>query len=131
MRLAITQETIDAWAQMTGDRNPLHVDEDFARASPFGGTIAHGHLALAAMLEVVAASRPTAFALREVRYRSPLRPGHDYAVSIDGSGHVEVRGASDGVVVADGRVDDSGNRELGSAVPVRRRSGRGSSSTRG
>ena len=38
----VTREDIDRFADVTGDRNPIHVDEDFARGSRFGKPIAHG-----------------------------------------------------------------------------------------
>ena len=44
--LEVTQERIDAFAEATGDHQWIHVDEARAKASPFGGTIAHGYLTL-------------------------------------------------------------------------------------
>jgi len=43
----VTQGCIDAYAVASGDYNPIHLDPDFAAATPFGGTIAHGMLLLA------------------------------------------------------------------------------------
>ena len=43
----VTQEDIDAFAQITGDHQWIHVDVEWAkRESPFGTTIAHGNLTL-------------------------------------------------------------------------------------
>jgi acyl dehydratase len=42
----ITQGRIDAFADCTEDRQFIHVDPEAARATPFGGTIAHGFLTL-------------------------------------------------------------------------------------
>lgn len=42
----VTQETIDRYADLSGDHNPLHVDPEFAGRTPFGSTIAHGPIAL-------------------------------------------------------------------------------------
>lgn len=42
----VDQATIDAFAQVTGDHQFIHVDPERARATPFGGTIAHGFLTL-------------------------------------------------------------------------------------
>ena len=42
----ITQDVIDAFADATGDHQFIHVDEEKARETPFGGTIAHGLLTL-------------------------------------------------------------------------------------
>lgn len=38
----VTREMIRTYADLTGDHTPVHVDEDFARASHFGGIVAHG-----------------------------------------------------------------------------------------
>lgn len=41
----ITAEDVDNFAKVTGDCNPIHLDEDYAaKATPFGGRIAHGML---------------------------------------------------------------------------------------
>ena len=42
----IDQARIDAFAEVTEDRQLIHVDPEAARATPFGGTIAHGFLTL-------------------------------------------------------------------------------------
>lgn len=43
----VTQQVIDAYAEATGDFNPIHVDSDYAAKGPFGRTIAHGLMTLA------------------------------------------------------------------------------------
>ncbi|MBM0169880.1 MaoC family dehydratase [Altererythrobacter sp. C41] len=45
--LAIEQDRVDAFAEVTGDHQWIHVDVERAKAGPFGGTIAHGYLTLA------------------------------------------------------------------------------------
>jgi 3-hydroxybutyryl-CoA dehydratase len=74
----ITQEKIQRYAEASGDFNPIHVDEEYARRSPFGGTIAHGMLVLAYMSGMMA----DAFGRRwlsggrlKVRFKAPARPG--------------------------------------------------------
>lgn len=42
----IDQARIDAFAEVTEDRQFIHIDPEAARATPFGGTIAHGFLTL-------------------------------------------------------------------------------------
>jgi len=42
----VTQEMVDAFAELTGDHQWIHSDVERARAGPFGGTIAHGFLTL-------------------------------------------------------------------------------------
>lgn len=46
MTLAIDMETIQSYAELTQDFNPIHVDADFAAKTPLGGVIAHGTLSL-------------------------------------------------------------------------------------
>ena len=40
----VTPSDLADFAQVSGDRNPLHMDEDYAEASPFRGRVAHGML---------------------------------------------------------------------------------------
>ena len=39
----VTQADVDAFAELTGDRQWIHIDPVRARETPFGGTIAHGY----------------------------------------------------------------------------------------
>jgi acyl dehydratase len=75
----ITQPMIDAYAEISGDFNPIHVDPVAAAQSPFAGTIAHGCIPLEPIFQAVAQwsgreTFPEGAALR-VRYRAPSRPG--------------------------------------------------------
>lgn len=51
----ISQERLNAYAQASGDSNPLHLDATFAANTPFGGIIAHGMLTLAFVGEMMTA----------------------------------------------------------------------------
>jgi acyl dehydratase len=42
----ITQDRVNQFADATGDHQWIHVDQEKAKAGPFGGTIAHGYLTL-------------------------------------------------------------------------------------
>ena len=77
----VTQDTIDAYADLSGDYNPLHVDAEVAARSEFGGTIAHGPIALhsffrslTAWLGVDALPPRTEIG---ITYRAPTRPGDE------------------------------------------------------
>jgi len=79
---AVTQEAIDAFADVTGDHQWIHVDPERAKSTPFGGTIAHGYytLALAPMFnEQIFGLQGFAFAvnygLNKVRFPAPLPVG--------------------------------------------------------
>lgn len=74
----LSQEQLIRYADASGDQNPIHIDEAFARATPFGGTIAHGMLVLAAISEMMAATFGDAWLTGgklRVRFRAPARPG--------------------------------------------------------
>ena len=51
----ISQERLNAYADASGDGNPLHLDAAFAADTPFGGIIAHGMLTLAFIGEMMTA----------------------------------------------------------------------------
>lgn len=44
--VTVTAAMVDTYADISGDHTPLHVDEDYARASHFGQRVAHGLLGL-------------------------------------------------------------------------------------
>jgi acyl dehydratase len=78
----VTQEAIDAFADVTGDHQWIHVDRARAKETPFGGTIAHGYytLSLAPMFsEQIFGLEGFAFAvnygLNKVRFPAPLPVG--------------------------------------------------------
>lgn len=91
----IDQGRIDAYAAASGDHNPIHVDEQFAAASPFGGTIAHGMLVLAMLGELMHnahGERWIGSGRLKARFKAPTRPGD----TVTASGEQARRG--DGVI---------------------------------
>jgi 3-hydroxybutyryl-CoA dehydratase len=77
----VTQDNIDAYAEISGDFNPLHVDPEAAAASEFGGIIAHGPIALHAFFraatEWLGSDALAPGSEVKVTYRAPTRPGDD------------------------------------------------------
>jgi len=74
----VTQEKILRYAEASGDFNPIHVDEEYARRSPFEGTIAHGMLLLAyisSMMTDAFGQRWLSGGRLKVRFKAPARPG--------------------------------------------------------
>lgn len=49
----VTQDMIDAYAEATGDFNPIHVDPEYSKTGPFGRTIAHGLMTLAFVAQML------------------------------------------------------------------------------
>jgi 3-hydroxybutyryl-CoA dehydratase len=77
----VTQDGIDAYAEISGDFNPLHVDPQAAAASQFGGIIAHGPIALQAFFRAatqwLGSDALPAGSEVKVTYRAPIRPGDE------------------------------------------------------
>jgi acyl dehydratase len=80
--LTITQQQVNLFADATGDHQWIHVDEERARAGPFGGTIAHGFLTLSLLpqffetaLAVTEARLGVNYGLNKVRFTAPVPVG--------------------------------------------------------
>lgn len=74
----ITQENINRYAEVSQDFNPIHVDEDFARKTPLGGTIAHGMLIMAYISQMMTAAFGQSWLTGgklSTRFKTPARPG--------------------------------------------------------
>ena len=80
----ITQGNIDLYAKASGDFNPIHIDADFARDTPLGGTVAHGMLILAYISQLMTGAFERVWlsgGRLNVRFRAPARPGDVITVS--------------------------------------------------
>jgi len=78
----LDQARIDQFAETTEDRQFIHVNPEAAKATPFGGTIAHGFLTLsmlAAMMdggvEKPAVKMSVNYGFNKVRFLSPVKSG--------------------------------------------------------
>lgn len=90
---------IARYAGAVGDFNPVHVDDEFARAAGLPSVIAHGPLTVTLALDaVVEQLGPDALRSAKARLSAPVFPG-DELVVVPVDGGVEVRKA-DGSVVA-------------------------------
>jgi 3-hydroxybutyryl-CoA dehydratase len=75
---AVTGADLEAFAAVTGDDNPVHLDEAFAAATPFGGRIAHGMLSAGYISAVIGTKLPGSGAIyisQSLRFRRPVRIG--------------------------------------------------------
>ena len=69
---------IEAFAEVSGDVNPVHLDEAYAKATPFGGRIAHGMLSAAYISAVLGNRLPGPGAIylsQSLRFRRPVKIG--------------------------------------------------------
>ena len=93
----ITQEQLNAYARVSGDRNPLHLDSEFAATTMFGGIMAHGMLTLAFISEMMALAFERAW----------LESG-GLRVRFKGAAYLSDRVVTQGRVTKEGPVSNSG-----------------------
>ena len=75
---AVTSRDIELFTEISGDRNPLHYDEEVARATRFGGIVVQGGVTSAILNAVVAEDLPgpgTVFLEVNWSFKAPVRPG--------------------------------------------------------
>ncbi|MBP7588028.1 MAG: MaoC family dehydratase N-terminal domain-containing protein [Thermoanaerobaculia bacterium] len=94
---------IAAFAELSGDRNPLHLDEEYARGTAFGGRVAHGALGIAVATGLMAQSGLTAGTLVALlgldwRFVAPIRPGDRLSLKLRVAARRDLPGRDRGVV---------------------------------
>lgn len=85
LKREIVQETINRYAVASEDPNPLHFDPEFAKTTPFKGTIAHGTMYLAYVSQMMMQWFPNRWLTdgqMEMSFLAPARPGD--TLSIEG-----------------------------------------------
>jgi 3-hydroxybutyryl-CoA dehydratase len=82
----VTDDHIEAFAKLSGDRNPVHFDDAFARSIGFEGRIAHGAVTAALLSAVLGMDLPgpgSVFLEQRVRFLQPVRPGDEITASLE------------------------------------------------
>ena len=118
----MAQDQVSQFADVTGDHNFIHVDPERARATAFGGTIAHGYLTLSLLgpisqqlLVVTDAATSVNYGLNKVRFPAPLPVGAEFrghgqlvevsqiesGIQVLAAFTVEVKGAAKPALVAE------------------------------
>jgi acyl dehydratase len=101
----MTQERVNGFADVTDDHQFIHVDPERAKATPFGGTVAHGYLTLSlvapvlqGVLKVTDAAMGVNYGLDRVRFPAPLpvgarwRGGVEIVEVTDVAGGIQAKG---------------------------------------
>ncbi len=85
-RFAVTDERVRQFAAASGDTNPIHLDDDYARSTPFGGRIAHGMLTAGLLSAVLGTEFPglgTIYLSQTLRFLRPVRIGDEIEVRLE------------------------------------------------
>ena len=100
------------YAGASGDFNPIHIDEDFARSVGLPGRILHGlwTMALLARAHTEAAGAPERLKRLSVQFRGMGRMGEEIVVS------GTVREVNDGVAIVESQAEQSGSRLIRNGV---------------
>ena len=81
----IEQADIDAFASVSGDHNPVHVDEEFAKTTRFGKRIAHGMLTASLISSVLANKLPgegSVYLGQTLQFVGPVFPGDEVTARV-------------------------------------------------
>jgi len=81
----VTDEMIKMFAEATGDKNPVHLDDEFAKNSIFGGRIAHGILSLGIVSAVLGMEFPgagTVYLMQNAKFKRPVYVGEEVTVRL-------------------------------------------------
>jgi acyl dehydratase/putative sterol carrier protein len=91
-KMVVTDEDIALYAEMSGDYNLLHTDDEYAATTMFGRRIAHGPIAGALVARVVGTQLPglgtLAFNMK-VNFKAPVYPGDEITAVVEATEKVE------------------------------------------
>jgi len=86
MERTVTEDAVAAFVALTGDDNPMHVDEQFARESGIGGRVVHGMLTAGYVSTVIGTMLPGPGAIwltQQFNFRHPVRIGDEILVEAE------------------------------------------------
>ena len=78
------QDVVD-FARVSGDHNPLHMDEDYARTTQFKGRIAHGALTASYISAILGNDLPgpgAVYLSQKLDFKRPIRPGDEVTIKV-------------------------------------------------
>ncbi|HXV34392.1 MAG TPA: MaoC family dehydratase [Gaiellaceae bacterium] len=82
----VRAEDIELFTELTGDRNPLHYDEEAAARSRFGGIIVQGGVTTGLLNAVVAQDLPgpgSVFLHVDWSFKAPVKPGDEITAEVE------------------------------------------------
>ena len=86
LRKIVTDRDIELFAEVSTDRNPVHLDEQYARDTIFEGRVAHGMLTAGLISAVIGEQLPghgTVYLGQTLKFMAPVRPGDMVEVTVE------------------------------------------------
>ncbi|WP_372893009.1 MaoC family dehydratase [Rhodosalinus sp.] len=86
LRKVVTERDIEMFAEVSTDRNPVHLDEDYAQDTIFHGRIAHGMLTAGLISAVIGEQLPghgTVYMGQTLKFLGPVRPGDTVLAEVE------------------------------------------------
>lgn len=90
----ITAEDIVLFAQVSGDSNPVHLDDAYAATTRFGRRIAHGMLSVSLISAILGNDLPghgTIYLSQSVNFKAPVYIGDEITASVELTHYREAR----------------------------------------
>lgn len=89
-----TQEDVLTFAEISGDKNPIHLDDEYAAKSIFKRRIIHGYLGTSIFSKVFAMSFPgegTIYLKQDLKFLKPMFANEEYKASFEIIEHLKER----------------------------------------
>lgn len=119
----VTAEDIRLFADLSGDDNPLHLDEAFASGTVFGGRIAHGMLTASLVSAVIGTRLPgpgCIYISQSLNFRAPVRIGDEVVATVCVTDLIDARGRA--ILACECTVNDKTVLDGEAVIQVPRRS---------
>ena len=85
-RNEVTKQKVAAFAEISGDRNPIHLDEAYAAMTPFKGCIAHGVFTASFVSAAIATRLPgpgSIYISQSLNFRAPVMIGATVETTVE------------------------------------------------
>lgn len=86
LKKIVTDRDIEMFAEVSTDHNPVHLNEDYANETIFGGRIAHGMLTAGLISAVIGEQLPghgTVYLGQTLKFLRPVRPGEQVTAQVE------------------------------------------------
>jgi len=83
---SFSQQQINQFAELSGDKNPLHIDPEYAGKSPFGKPIVHGVLTVSIFSQIIGMEFPgagTIYLGQDLDFKRPVYPDQEYRAVLE------------------------------------------------